>query len=83
MPTTYTPAWGGAAACLPPLRYAIFLPHRGTYLRQIDTLARRFRFTADKASAYVLPDPEARKVGSELARVAREPVELRLWEVTP
>ena len=69
-----------ASAYLPPLRYALFLPYRGTYLRQIDTRARRFRFTGDKASACVLPDPEARRVGLELSRAAHEPVELRLWE---
>lgn len=69
-----------AAAFLPPMRYALFLPHRGAYLRQVDTVARRFRFTCERANACALPDMEARRVGTELARAAHEPVELRPWE---
>lgn len=68
---------------LPPVRYALFLPRRGTYLRQVDTLARRYRFTGERAGAYLLPEPQARQVGAQLAKAAREPVELRPWEATP
>lgn len=65
---------------LPPMRYTLFLPHRGTYLRQVDTRARCFHFTGDLGHAYVLPDQEARRVGAELSIAAGEPVELRPWE---
>lgn len=74
-----SPFYSGAFPALPPMRYALFMPYRGTYLRQVDTRARRFRFTADKAGACVLPEPEARKVGGLLVQSAGEPVELRPW----
>jgi hypothetical protein len=72
-----------ASAFLPPMRYALFLPHRGTYLRQMDMRARCFRFTSEKTNACVLPEPEARLVGTQLAQTAQTPVELRPWEDKP
>lgn len=77
-----SPFYSGTFPALPPMRYALFLPHRGACLRQMDASARRYHFTGERAGACVLPEPDARKVGAQLARAAGEPVELRPWEDT-
>ena len=62
---------------LPPLRYALFLPWRGLYLRAVDAAAGCFRTTADPRRACELPDATARATGMQLVWATGEPVELR------
>lgn len=62
---------------LPPLRYALFLPWRGIYVRAVDAAAGCFKTTTDPRHACELPDSSAREIGMRVVRALCEPVELR------
>ena len=64
-------------ALLPPMRYTLFMPHRGVYVKALRPAEGIFEATGDIAEACALPDPEARAAGFEVIWATGEPVELR------
>lgn len=64
-------------AFLPPMRYALFMPHRGVYVKAMRDTEGAFEATGDSAQACTLPDPEARAAGRQVILATGEPVELR------
>ena len=62
---------------LPPMRYALFFPETGAYVREIDTARRIVRLTASRDHACVLPEPQARDVGFALVKSTGQLLELR------
>ena len=65
-------------ALLPPMRYALFMPHRGVYVKAMQATEGAFEATCASADACAFPDPEARAAGRLVIRATGEPVELRL-----
>lgn len=62
---------------LPPMRYRLWLPHVGTYIRAIDWVNRRIATTGDQVHAYVAIEPEAIDQARTLIRETGRMVELR------
>ena len=62
---------------LPPMRYALFFPETGTYVREIDSTRRVVRLTAIRDHACALPEPQARDVGLALIKSTGQLLELR------
>ena len=62
---------------LPPMRYALYMPHRGVYVKALQATDGNFEATGDSAQACTLPDPEARAAGRQVIQATGEPVELR------
>lgn len=65
-------------ALLPPMRFALFMPHRGVYVKAMQATEGAFEATCESADACAFTDPEARAAGRLVIRVTGEPVELRL-----
>lgn len=64
-------------ATLPPMRYRLWLPHVGTYVRAIDWMNRRIVATINQGRALVLPEPEAVAEARRLISATRQTIELR------
>ena len=62
---------------LPPLRYALFFPETGAYVREIDPTRRVVRLTSSREHACALPEPQARDVGLALVKSTGQLLELR------
>ena len=62
---------------LPPMRYALFFPATGAYVREIDSARRVVCLTANRDQACVLPEPQARDVGFALTKSTGQLLELR------
>lgn len=62
---------------LPPMRYQLWLPRLGLYVREADLLNDRFIGATNRERAPVLPEPEARQLAIQLIRLRRCVVELR------
>jgi hypothetical protein len=62
---------------LPPMRYALFFPRTGAYVREVDSDRRVVRLTADRNHACVLPEPQARDLGFALTKSTGQLLELR------
>ncbi len=62
---------------LKPMRYALFMPQRGVYVRALQDTEGTFEATGDSTQACTLPDPEARAAGRQVIQATGEPVELR------
>ncbi len=62
---------------LSPMRYQLWLPRLGLYVRETDALNYQFIGTANCERAAVLPEPEARQLAVQLIRSRRCVVELR------
>ena len=62
---------------LPPMRYRLWLPHVGTYIRAIDWVNRRIATTVHQVHAYVTTEQEAIDQARQLIRETGRTVELR------
>lgn len=62
---------------LKPMRYTLFMPHRGVYVKALRASQGTFQATGNAAEACALPDPEARAAGRRVIEAMGEPVELR------
>ena len=60
------------------MRYALFMPHRGVYVKAWQATEGAFEATCESADACEFTDTEARAAGRLLIRATGEPVELRL-----
>lgn len=62
---------------LPPMRYALWLPEFGAYVRAIDWMNRRIATTGNQVHAFIRNEPEAINQARELIRETGRTVELR------
>lgn len=67
---------------LPPMRYVLWLPEVGAYIRAIDWVNRRIATTGNQVRAYIRDEPEAINQARELIRETGRTVELRLAVAT-
>lgn len=65
------------APTLPPMRYQLWLPQLGLYVRDADPLNRQFVGTVNPERAVALLEPEARQLAIQLIRLRGCVVELR------
>lgn len=62
---------------LPPMRYSLWLPEVGTYVREIDWVNRRIATTGNQVHAYVRDESDATNQARALIRETGRTVELR------
>lgn len=65
------------APTLPPMRYRLWLPQLGLYVREADPINPKFIGSDNRERAAVLLEPEARQLAIQLIRLRDLVVELR------